>query len=98
MAEHRVCNAGVRGSNPLASTNSAGFEVKYHKLYGILFLASAAILLLNAASPEGFFPSGHGTGRVSEIISGFIFGFAGVMFLISWRRGESEKRKPSDSQ
>ena len=30
LAEHRVCNAGVRGSNPLASTNSviADFELR----------------------------------------------------------------------
>ena len=92
MAEHRVCNAGVRGSNPLASTNSAkGFEMKHRKLYAWLFLAYAAILLLNAASPEGFFPSGHGTGRVSEVIFGAVFGFAGVMMLIS-RRGRTQDK------
>ena len=72
--------------------------MKHRKLYGWLFLAWATMLLLNAASPEGFFPSGHGSGRVSEIIFGFVLGFVGVMFLISWRRGESEQRTPSDSK
>ena len=71
--------------------------MKYRKLYGFLFLGSAAILLLNAASPEGFFPSGHGSGRFMEVVTGAILGFAGVMLLISWRRSESERRRPNDS-
>jgi hypothetical protein len=65
--------------------------MKHRKLYAWLFLAYAAILLLNAASPEGFFPSGHGTGRVSEVIFGAVFGFAGVMMLIS-RRGRTQDK------
>ena len=71
--------------------------MKHYKLFGFVFLATAAILLLNAASPAGLFPSGHGAGRVPEIITGAIFGFTGVMFLVSWRRSASGKRRPSDS-
>ena len=65
--------------------------MKHRKLYAWLFLGYAAMLLLNAASPEGFFPSGHGTGRVSEIITGAIFGFAGVLMLV-WRRGRGQDK------
>ena len=65
--------------------------MKHRWLYAALFLASAAILLLNAASPQGFFPSGHGTGRFMEVVTGGILGFAGVMTLISRRRSESAK-------
>jgi hypothetical protein len=29
LAEHRVCNAGVRGSSPLASTNFAIWDFEF---------------------------------------------------------------------
>ncbi len=29
LAEHRVCNAGVRGSNPLTSTSSAISDLRF---------------------------------------------------------------------
>ena len=55
----------------------------------VMFLASGALLVLNAMSPEGFFPSGHGSGRLVEVIMGACFSFAGLMLLLS-RRNKAE--------
>ena len=51
-----------------------------------VFLATGILLLLNAASKAGFFPSGHGTGRVSEIIQGVAFVIGSAAYLIYERR------------
>ena len=51
-----------------------------------IFLATGILLLLNATSKAGFFPSGHGTGRVPEIIQGVASVIGSAAFLIYGRR------------
>jgi len=51
-----------------------------------IFLVSGVLLLVNAASKAGFFPSGHGVGRIPEIIQGVAFVVGGAAYLIYERR------------
>jgi hypothetical protein len=52
----------------------------------LVFLASGALLLLNVLSPQGFFPSGHGSGKLAEVVTGACFSFAGIMLFVSRRK------------
>ena len=47
-----------------------------------IFLVFGAVSLLNATSRVGFFPSGHGVGRVPEIIQGTAFVIGSAIYLI----------------
>jgi hypothetical protein len=51
-----------------------------------IFLVSGILLLVNAASKAGFFPSGHGVGRTPEIIQGIVFVVGSAVYLIYERR------------
>jgi hypothetical protein len=95
LAEHRVCNAGVRGSNPLTSTNPRGDAMKNKwRAVAWVVLAIGILSLVNATSKAGFFPSGHGVGRVPEVIQGVTFVLCSAVYLIYERRkAESVKRK-----
>ena len=55
----------------------------------LLFLGSGALLFLNAWSAEGFFPSGHGTGKFGEVVTGACFSFAGLMLFLARRKKDS---------
>ena len=51
-----------------------------------IFLVTGILLLVNAASKAGFFPSGHGAGRTPEIIQGIASVVGGAVYLICERR------------
>ena len=57
-----------------------------------VFLLTGILFLINATSKAGFFPSGHGVGRVPEIISGVTFVIWSGVYLF-YRRGRSEVTK-----
>jgi len=48
-----------------------------------VFVASGLLLLANSLSPRGFFPSGHGPGRVPEVILGAVLLVYGLVRLWS---------------
>jgi len=51
-----------------------------------IFLVSGILLLVNAASKAGFFPSGHGVGRIPELIQGIASVVGSAAYLIYERR------------
>ena len=51
-----------------------------------VFLVSGIVSLINASSSAGFFPSGHGAGRVPEVITGVAFVICAAAYLIYSRR------------
>ena len=51
-----------------------------------VFLVTGIVFLLNATSKAGFFPSGHGVGRVPEIIQGAMFVICSAAYLVYERR------------
>ena len=58
-----------------------------------IFLVTGILFLVNATSAAGFFPSGHGVGRVPEVIQGVAFVICSAAYLIYQRRkGASPKR------
>ena len=48
-----------------------------------VFVASGLLLLANSLSLRGFFPSGHGPGRVPEVILGAVLLVYGLVRLWS---------------
>jgi hypothetical protein len=60
-----------------------------------MFLATGVLFLLNAASRAGFFPSGHGVGRVPEVIQGVAFVVCSAAYLIYERRKAQTVRRAS---
>ena len=51
-----------------------------------VFLVIGILSLVNATSKAGFFPSGHGVGRVPEVIQGVAFVICSAAYLIYERR------------
>jgi len=51
-----------------------------------IFLVTGILFLINATSKAGFFPSGHGVGRVPEVIQGVAFVICSSAYLIYERR------------
>ena len=51
-----------------------------HALTWVL-VASGVLLLVNSLFPRGFFPSGHGPGRVPEVILGAVLVVYGLVRL-----------------
>jgi len=51
-----------------------------------IFLVGGILLLVNAASKAGFFPSGHGVGRIPEVIQGIAFVIGSAAYLVYERR------------
>jgi hypothetical protein len=60
-----------------------------------VFLVSGVLLLVNATSRAGLFPSGHGVGRVPEVIQGFAFVICSVAYLIYRRRKAASPTRAS---
>ena len=57
-----------------------------------ILLATGILFLVNATSKPGFFPSGHGVGRVPEVIQGIAFVICGAAYLI-YERGKARVAK-----
>ena len=51
-----------------------------------IFLVTGILFLVNATSKAGFFPSGHGVGRIPEVIQGIAFVVGSSAYLIYERR------------
>jgi hypothetical protein len=47
-----------------------------------VFLVTGFLVLVNATSKSGFFPSGHGVGRAPEVIQGVAFVICTAAYLI----------------
>ena len=60
-----------------------------------IFLVTGILFLLNATSKTGFFPSGHGVGRVPEVIQGVAFVVCSAAYLIYERRKAQAVRPTS---
>ena len=60
-----------------------------------VFLVSGILLLINATSKAGFFPSGHGVGRVPEVIQGVAFVVCSAAYLIYERQKADAARRAS---